>query len=161
MKRTLVVLAIVGAVVGGAGIAWAQTSGSGTRAANRAAAKACLQQAKTDNPGADKATLKDAVKSCLSAQGITLGRNLTADQKAAARVCLQQAKDANPGADRLTILAAARPCLEQAGVVKPLTADQQARRAKILSCLEQAKAANPGADRATLRQAAKACVQAG
>jgi hypothetical protein len=158
MKRIFVVLVLAGLVVGGAGVAWAQTSGSGGGAARRQALRTCVQQAKQDNPNADKATLKAAVLSCLQAQGIT--PKLTAQQKAQAKACLDQAKAANPGADKVTIRAAARPCLEQAGLVKPLTADQQARRAKLLSCYEQAKAAHPG-DRAAIRQATKDCVKAG
>jgi hypothetical protein len=149
------VLVLAGLAVGG-GVAYAQTSGGG--AARRQALRTCVQQAKQNNPGADKATLKAAVLSCLQAQGIT--PKLTPDQKAQAKACLEQAKAANPGADKVTIRAAARPCLEQAGLVKPLTADQQARRAKLLSCYEQAKAAHPG-DRAAIRQATKDCVKAG
>ncbi len=155
MKRIFVVLVLAGLVVGGAGVAWAQSGGG---AARRQALRDCVQQARQDNPNADKATLKAAVQSCLQAQGVT--RKFTTEQKAQAKACLDQAKAANPGADKVTIRAAARPCLEQAGLVKPLTADQQARRAKLLSCYEQAKAAHPG-DRTAIRQAVKACVKAG
>jgi len=157
MKRIFAVLLLAGVAVGGAGVAWAQTSGSGDRAARRAALRTCVQQAKEANPGATKADLKANVQSCLQAAGIT--PRFTADQKAQAKACLQAAKQANPDADKATIVAAARPCLEQAGLVKTLTPDQQARRAKLLSCFEQAKAAHPG-DRAAIRQAVKDCVKA-
>ena len=154
MKRFIAVLIGAGIVVGGAGAAWAQT---GDRATRREALRTCVQQAKADNPNADKAALKETVKNCLADQGIL--PKLTDDQKAAAKACLEQAKAANPDADKVTVRAAARPCLEQAGIVKPLTEQQQARRAKLLQCFEQAKAAHPG-DRAAIRQAVKECVKA-
>jgi len=154
MKRLIAVLVGAGIVVGGAGVAWAQT---GDRAARRQALRTCVQQARQDNPNATKADLKDPVKNCLAAAGIM--PKLTDDQKAAAKACLQAAKAANPDADKLTVLANARPCLEQAGIVKQLTPEQQARRAKLLSCFEQAKAAHPG-DRAAIRQATRECVKA-
>jgi hypothetical protein len=158
MKRTIAVLALVGLGVGGATAAWAQTSNSGDRASRRDATKSCVAEAKQANPGADRAAMKASVKSCLEARGFT-PRQLTDEQKAHAKTCLQQAKQANPDADRMTVRAAARPCLEQAGILKPLTPEQQARRAKLLSCFEQAKAAHPG-DRAAIRQAVKECARA-
>jgi maltose-binding protein MalE len=138
MKRIFAVLVLVGVVAAGAGVAWAQTAGSGERAARRQALRTCVQQAKQDHPDATKEELKPIVKSCLEAQGIT--RRFTPEQKEQAKACIDQAKAANPDADRATILHAARPCLEQAGLVKPLTPEQQARRAKLLACFEQAKA---------------------
>jgi hypothetical protein len=156
MKRMIAVLAFTGVVVGGAGVAWAQTAGS-DRAAKREALRTCVQQARQANPGGDKAAIREAVKSCLADQGIL--PKLTDEQKAQAKACLQQAKQANPDADRRTVRLAARPCLEQAGIVKALTPEQQARRAKLLGCLEQAKAAHPG-DRAAIRQAVKECAKA-
>lgn len=155
MKRIIAVLIGAGVVVGGAGVAWAQTAGS-DRAARREALRTCVQQARQDNPNADKAALKGVVKNCLADKGIL--PKLTDAQKAAAKACVQDAKAAHPDADKVTVRAAARPCLEAAGIVKPLTPEQTARRAKLLSCFEQAKAAHPG-DRAAIRQAVKDCVK--
>jgi len=90
----------------------------------------------------------------------TSGGGDRAANREARRACVQEARAANPNADRATIRNAARSCLEQAGIVKPLTPDRQARRAKGLSGFEQAKAAHPG-DRAAIRQAVKDCVKAG
>ena len=154
MKRIIAVLIGAGIIVGGASVAWAQT---GDRATRREALRTCVQQARQDNPNADKAALKDPVKNCLAAQGIL--PKLSDDQKATAKACVQQAKGANPDADKVTARAGARPCLEAAGLLKPLTPEQQARRAKLLACFEQAKAAHPG-DRQAIRQATKECVKA-
>src|SRR3954447_19092524 len=116
MKRVLAVLIGAGIAVGGGAAAWAGTTGPG--GPNREAAKACLTQAREELPGADKATLRDAVKACLSAAGIE-GRTLTPQQQAkrdAVKTCLQGVKDATPGADKATLRQTASPCLQDAGV---------------------------------------------
>lgn len=155
MKRIIAVLILGGITVAGAGAAWAQTTGS-DRPARRAALRTCRQDARQADPGATRALLREAVKSCLAEQGIL--PKLSDAQKAAAKQCLQEAKATNPDADKVTIAAAARPCLEQAGIVKALTPEQQARRTKLLNCFEQAKAAHPG-ERAAIRQATRACMK--
>ena len=158
MKRFLVVLALAAVAVGGASVAWAHPfGGDGSK---REALRACRQEVKEANPDAPREELKDEVKACLEAKGIT-PRELTPEQQAKrdeAKACLSEAREANPDADRPTIRAAARSCLEQAGVVPPLTEEQQARRAKFRECLETVRAENPDADRATIRRAVKECV---
>ncbi len=138
MKRIFAVLVLAGVLAGGAGIAWAQTSGGSDRGARRQAVRTCVQQARQDHPGATREELKPIVKSCLEAEGIT--SRFTPEQKAQAKACVEQARQANPGADKATVFNAARPCLEQAGLAKALSPEQQARRAKVLACYEQAKA---------------------
>lgn len=160
MKRLLAVLVGAGLAVGGGVAAWAQTSG-GSDGTTRAAAKACLQQAKAADSTADKATLKAAVKDCLAAQGITVGQKhqLTPEQQAkrdALKSCLQGVKAANPNATRAELRAAAKPCLDQAGI----SADKiRPKIAALKTCIAQAKADNPGATRADLAAAVKTCVQ--
>lgn len=160
MKRLLAVLVGAGLAVGGGVAAWAQTTG-GSDGTTRAAAKACLQQAKTANPSADKASLKAAVKDCLAAQGITVGQKhqLTPDQQAkrnALKSCLQGVKAANPNATKAELRAAAKPCLDQAGIsggkIRPMIT-------ALKTCIAQAKADHPGATRADLAAAVKTCVQ--
>jgi len=161
MKRVLAALIGATIAVGGGAAAWAGTGPGG--GARREAAKACLQQAKLDHPNADKATLKDAVKSCLSAQGITPGtsRQLTPEQQAtrsALKDCLKGVKSANPTADKPQLRDLAKPCLEAAGIT-PNQAHAKVAAAK--ACLAKAKADHPDAARAELRSLVKACVKAG
>jgi len=154
MKRMIAVLVGAVIVVGGAGAAWAQVGGG---PAKREALRTCARQARQDNPDADKAALREAVRNCMADQGHP--PRLSDDQKATAKACVDEAKAANPDADRRTVRAAARPCLEAAGILTPLTPEQQDRRAKLLACFEEAKAAHPG-DRPAIRQAVRECVQA-
>jgi len=154
MKRIIAVLVFAGIAAGGAGVAWAQVGGG---PAKREALRTCVQQARQDNPNADKAAIREAVKNCMADQGHT--PRLTEEQRATAKACVEAAKAADPDADKATVRAAARPCLEAAGILTPLTPEQQERRAKRLSCFEEAKAANPG-DREAIRQAVRACMQA-
>jgi hypothetical protein len=115
MKRFLAVLTLVGAVAGGTGVAWAQTSGGGDRAARREAFRTCVHEAKQAHPDATRAELKDAVKSCLQDKGIT-PRQLTPEQqerRAKLRSCVQTARSEHPDADRHTIRQAVKECMKQ------------------------------------------------
>jgi hypothetical protein len=153
-KRFVALVVIVGALVGGVGVAWAHVGGGPLR---REALRTCRQEARDQNPDADREALKAAVKSCLEAQGLAPGQRLSDEQKAQAKACVQAAREANPDADRPTVLAAARPCLEAAGLARPLTPEQQERRAKALACFQQAKADHPG-DRHAIRHAVRECM---
>ena len=66
MKRVLVVLVGTGIAVGGGVAAWAHPASP-----NREAARTCLADAKAADPDADKTVLREAVRDCLEAQGIT------------------------------------------------------------------------------------------
>lgn len=160
MRRLFAVLAGAGLAVGGGAAAWAGPGGSG--GPNREAAKACLAQARQDNPEAARAELKDVVKACLGAAGIKPGegRELTPEQQAkrdALRSCLQAVKDANAGAEKTELRELARPCFEQAGVTPGRI---RAKLAGARECLAEVQAANPGAGKATLRPLVKACIEA-
>jgi hypothetical protein len=148
MKRVLAVLVGAGIAVGGGAAAWAGTAGAGGPTQDR-----------SELPGADRATLKDAVKTCLTAAGIE-GRTLTPEQQAkrdSVRACLQAAKAANPSADKAALRTAAASCLSDAGVAPGRI---RANLAAAKECLPEVRAANPGADRATLRGLVRACVAA-
>lgn len=157
MRRLLAVLVGAGIAVGGGAAAWAAPNGT-----NRAAAKACLADAKAADPSADKAALKDAVKACLEAQGITVGHHqLTPEQQAkrdALKACLKGVKDANPGADRATLRAQAKSCFENAGITPGHVG---ARLAKLKECRESVMADHAAASRSELRQLVRECVRAG
>jgi hypothetical protein len=148
MKRLLAVLVGAGIAVGGGAAAWAAPSGP-----NKEAAKACLADARAANPGADKATLRAAVKSCLADQGITLGA-----ARDALKACVQGVKAANPNATRAQLRDLAKPCLEQAGIT-PGTGHPKLAAAR--ECLAKVRADHPGATRQELRPLVKACVQGG
>ena len=154
MKRVLAVLVGAGIAVGGGAAAWAAPNG-----ANRAAAKACVADAKAANPNATKTELRDAVRSCLEAQGITVPGKLGADQQAkrdALRACLQGVKSANPGATRAQLLDLAKPCFDQAGID---SSKFGTKLAKLQQCVAQVRADHPDARRAELRKLVRECVQ--
>lgn len=94
----------------GATAAWAQSSGD--RATKRAAVRDCVAQARAANPGTPRSELKDGVRACLEAKGITLPKHprLTDEQKARLKECRQQARAEHPG-DKPAIRAAVRECL--------------------------------------------------
>src|SRR5919202_26585 len=120
MKRTKILLAAAIAVVSvaGATAAWAQTT-SNDRGAKRQALRDCVAQARAAHPDAPKADLKDDVKACLEAKGITLPQPLTDEQKAQAKACIQQARADHPG-DRPAIREQVKSCLQQHGIELPL-----------------------------------------
>ena len=109
MKRLLALAILALVVAGGAGVAYA--SGGG-HPAKRAAARECLRDARQANQGADRATIRAAVKACLDEQGIEPGRNLTPEQRDQVRACVSEARAA--GGERAEIRAAVRSCLEAA-----------------------------------------------
>ena len=155
MKRVLAVLVGTGIVVGG-GVTVASAHPGGP---NREAARACLAEARAADPDADKAALREAVRDCLDARGITVPRPSPEQQakREALRTCLQGVKDANPDADRARLRELAAPCLEQAGIdpgrFRP-------RLAELRECRAKVKADHPDADRAELRRLVRECVQA-
>jgi len=160
MKRLLAVLVGAGIAVGGGAAAWAGTTSGG--GANREAAKACLSKAKAATPDADRATVREAVKSCLAAQGITPGSHhaTTPEQQAkrdALKACLKSVKDAQPNADKATLRNAAKPCLEKAGITP---GQVHHKLAAVKECRDTVKAAHSEADKATLRNLVKDCVKA-
>ena len=156
MKRVVAVLVGVGIVVGGGvAVAWAHPAGP-----NREAARACLGEARDADPGADRAALRQAVRECLEAQGISVPAP-TAQQRArreALRACLEGVKEANPDASREERRELARPCLEQAGIdpgrFRP-------RLAELRECRARVKAEHPTAEGAERRRLVRECVAAG
>jgi phage tail protein X len=142
-------------VVAGAGAAaWAGPGGAQRDPATREAAKACVEAAKTANPGADRATLRAAAAPCLEAAGITL-RQLTPEQQArrdAFRACIASAKEANPGAERPVLRDAVKACLAESGITPG------AGLGRLRQCIKDARAANPDADRATLAPIVRECM---
>jgi hypothetical protein len=163
MKRIVAVVAVAIVGLGGATVAWAQTSEDGTeRAERRRVLRECLDEARQANPGADKPAVREAVRSCAEARGVK-PRELTPEQRERreqAKACLQAARDANPEGDKAAIRQAARSCLEEKGLVRELTPEQQARRAKFRECVQKARADHPD-DREAVRQAVKECMNAG
>jgi len=159
MKRVLAVLVGAGVAMGGGAAAWAGSGGGG----NREAAKACVAEAKKAKPDADRAQLKEAVTSCLAAQGITPKEHkaLTPEQQAkrdALKECLKGVKNANPGVDKTALREAAKPCLDKAGIAP---GQIKHKLAAVKECRDKVKAAaKPGDDRAALRNLVKECVQA-
>ncbi len=159
MKRVLAVLVGAGIAMGGGAAAWATTGGG----SNKEAAKACVAKAKQADANIAGTDLKAAVKSCLTAQGITVKvpKTLTADQQArrdALRTCLQGVKAANPTADKAALRTAAKPCLDHAGITP---GQARAKLGSVKDCIQQVLAGHPDtADRATLRSLVKACVKA-
>jgi hypothetical protein len=156
MRRMLAVLVGAGIAVGGGVAAWAHPGGP-----NREAAKACLADARAADPNADKAALREAVKACLEAQGITPGsRDLTPEQQAKRdelRACLQGVRSANPDAERAELRDEAKACFDQAGVtphhVRP-------KLAELRACRESVLAEHPDAAREELRRLVMECVRA-
>ena len=156
MRRVLAVLVGAGIAVGGGAAAWAQTTGpDGTK---REAARACLSQAREATPGADKATLKEAVKACLKEAGIE-GRTLTPEQQAkrdAVKACVDAARADHPN-DKPAVRAAAKACFEQAGVTPGRI---RAKLAGARECVHEVRAAHPDASKSELRPLVKECVAA-
>ena len=155
MKRVLAVLVGAGIAVGGGVAAWAAPGGE-----NRAAAKACLREARTADPNADKAALRDAVRTCLEAQGIE-PRELTPEQQAkreALKACLRGVKATNPDAERAELRELAKPCLDAAGIAPGAL---RPRLAEARACLGQVRAEHPDAERAEVRRLVRECVGAG
>ena len=153
MKRLLAVLVGAGIAVGGGVAAWAHPGGP-----SRDAARACLAEAKAADPDADKAALRQAVRDCLEAQGITRPEP-TPEQQArreALRTCLQGVKSANPDADRAERRELARPCLEQAGI-QP--GQRRPRLAEVRACRAEVRAEHPDAAPDELRRLVRECVQ--
>ena len=158
MRRVLAVLVGAGVAVGGGVAAWAGPGGG----PDRAAAKGCAAQAKTADPGVAGADLRQAVRSCLEGQGITLKERTppTPEQQARrdeVRTCLQSVKGAHPDADRAALRAAALPCLEKAGIAPRQIRD---KAAAVKACREQVRAANPE-ERGTMRNLFRTCLQGG
>ena len=158
MKRVLAVLVGAGVAVGGGVAAWAGPGGG----PNREAAKACAADAKAADPDVAGADLREAVRSCLEAQGITLKERTppTPEQQArrdAVRTCLRGVKEANPDADRAELRQAALPCLEEAGIAPGQIRE---RLAAVKACRDQVRADNPGAERPELRRLVMECVKA-
>ena len=153
MKRVLAVLVGTGIAMGGGVGAWAHPAGP-----NREAASTCLADAKAADPDADKTALREAVRDCLEAQGITRP-GPTPEQQArreALRTCLQGLKSANPDADRAELGELARPCLEQAGIEPGQARPRLAERRE---CRAEVKAEHPDAERDELRRLVRECVQ--
>ena len=153
MKRVLAVLVGAGIAVGGGVAAWAHPAGP-----NREAARACLADAKAADPDADKAALREAVRDCLEAQGITRPEATPKQQarREALRTCLQGVKSANPDAERAELRELARPCLEQAGIEPGRGRPGLAR---LRECRAELEAEHPDADRAELRRLMRECVR--
>jgi hypothetical protein len=107
MKRVLAVLVGAGVAVGG-GIAWAHPGGP-----HREAARACLAEAKAANPEADRAALRQAVRSCLEAQGISVPKPTPEQQarRAVLRACLNGVKSANPDAEGIELRRLVKECM--------------------------------------------------
>ena len=158
MRRVLAVLVGAGIAAGGGAAAWAQTGG-----ANREAAKACLAEARAADPNAEKPALREAVKACLEAQGITPGgarKELTPEQQAkrdALKACLQGVRAANPDAERSELRDEAKACFDQAGVsphrIRP-------KLAQLRECRESVLAEHPGVAKDELRRLVMECVKA-
>lgn len=157
MKRLLAALVGAGVALGGGVAAWAAP---GDRP-NREAAKACLADARSADPDATRAQLREAVRSCLEAQGITRGGSADPEKQArreALKSCLQEVKAANPGAERPALREAARSCFEEAGISPRAF---PGRRLAVRRCLSEVRDANPEADRDTVRNLVKECLAAG
>ena len=153
MKRVLAVLVGAGIAVGGGVAAWAHPGGP-----NREAARACLAEARAADPDADKAALREAVRDCLEAQGISRPEPTPEEQarREALRTCLQGVKSANPDADRAQLRELAEPCFDEAGIeprrLRP-------RLAELRECRAEVKAEQPDAEGAELRRLVKECMQ--
>lgn len=157
MKRVLAVLVGAGVAVGGGVAAWAGPGGG----PNREAAKACATEAKAADPDVSGADLREAVRSCLEARGITLKERTppTPEQQArreAVRTCLQGVKEANPGADRAELGQAALPCLEEAGIAPDKIRE---RLAAMKACRDEIRADSPDAGPKELRKLVRECVK--
>jgi len=101
LKRIVTALTGAALAVGlGAGAtAWA---GPGRSPADRATARACLEDARRASPDADRAAVREAARPCLEAAGLA-GRPRTPEQQAARealRECLRTVRQAHPDADR-------------------------------------------------------------
>ena len=153
MKRMLAVLVGAEIAVGGGVAAWAHPGGR-----DRQAARACLAEAEAADPDADKAALRQAVRQCLEAQGITRPEPSPEQQakREALRTCLQDVKSANPDADRAGLRELARPCFEQAGI-EP--GRGRPRLAALRECRAEVRAEHPDAEGAELRRLVRECVQ--
>jgi hypothetical protein len=158
MRRVLAVLVGAGLAAGGGAAAWAQTGG-----ANREAAKACLAEARAADPDAGKTELREAVKACLEAQGITprgARREPTPEQQAARealRACLQGVRAAHHDAERAELRDEAKACFDEAGIaprrVRP-------KLAQLRECRESVLAEHPDAARDELRRLVMECARA-
>lgn len=158
MRRVLAVLVGTGIAVGGGAAAWAQTGG-----ANREAAKACLTDARAADPDAERAALREAVKACLEAQGITPRgdrRELTPEQQAkrdALRACLQGVRAANPDAERAELRDEAKACFDQAGITPRRVGP---KLAQLRECRESVLAEHPDAAHDEVRRLVMECARA-
>jgi hypothetical protein len=149
MKRALAVVLGAGITVSGGAAAWAGTAGAG--GPNREAARACLDQARTELPDADRSALREAVKACLAEAGVEIPA-----KREAVRDCIRAAKEAHPD-DKPAVRAAARQCLAYAGVAPGRL---RARMAEARECLAEVRADHPDASGADLRRLVKDCVAA-
>lgn len=104
MKRLLAVVAGTGIAVGGGAAAWAHPGGP-----NRQAARACMAEARAAEPEADRAALREAVRECLEAQGIT-PRPLR-PRLAEVRECREQVKAEHPEAAGAELRRLVRECV--------------------------------------------------
>lgn len=104
MKRLLAVVAGTGIAVGGGAAAWAHPGGP-----NREAAKACLAEARAADPEADRDALREAVRACLEAQGITPRR--LRPRLAEVRECREQVKAEHPEAAGAELRRLVRECV--------------------------------------------------
>ena len=104
MKRLLAVVVGAGIAVGGGVAAWAHPGGP-----NREAARACLAEAQAADPEADRPALRQAVRDCLEAQGITPRR--LRPRLAERRECRDQVKNDHPDADGAELRRLVRECV--------------------------------------------------
>ena len=159
MRRMLAVLVGAGIAVGGGAAAWAQTTSP-----NREAAKACLAEARAADPDADRAALREAVKACLEAQGITPGgarKELTPEQQArrdALKACLQGVRAANPDAERAELRDEAKACFDEAGIAPRRMGP---KLEQLRECRESVLAEHPDAGKDELHRLVRECVRAG
>lgn len=156
MRRLLALLVGAGVAVGGGVAAWAGPAGP-----NREATKACRAEARAADPDADRQALKDAVRTCLEAQGLTRPRRdePSPEQQArrdALRTCLQGVRSANPDAERAELRELAKGCLEQAGIDP---AHVRTKFAELKECRKAVRADHPDAARLELRRLVRECVQ--
>ena len=108
MRRLLAVLVGAGIAVGGGVAAWAGPLGP-----HREAAKACRAEARAADPDADRPALKEAVRACLEAQGITRPeRDAHVRPKLAElRECREKVRADHPEAVRAELRRLVRECV--------------------------------------------------
>lgn len=95
MKRFLTIAVLALLIVGGGGVAYAHSTGD--HPIRRAAARACIQDARAANEGPDRATIRAAAKICME------------ERRAELRSCIEAAR-AEHGDDRPAVRDAVREC---------------------------------------------------